>query len=203
MTILMMNATNNDINHKQGCTALVKKIDIPNILNQEIKLKCMICYDEVTDTFNLDCCITPIICVYCIDHLEKPICPFCRSPIKSLLDNPKYRLSSSCPTHTDHLTNDLIRNMAMMYDDNYFRRRNLSNRMRISNYAGDPREMRQFNRERRMENIALGNIIPYSRSRMNSENRNEINEGLDIYYSELEESKDNTDDYMSTIFEVD
>jgi hypothetical protein len=189
-----MNAINHDINHinadndndkiKQSTsTDSLNRTNTSKTPNLDIKLKCMICYDEIINRFNLECCKTPTVCLECINHLVSPICPFCRSPIQSLMDDPKYRLSSSCPTYSDHLSDDLIRNMVIVsYDDRIYSNQNIRNR---SNSITDSRIIRQHNRERRINNVMSGNIRPYSRSRANSYHRQEINEGLDIYYSEL------------------
>jgi hypothetical protein len=187
-----MNAINHDINHINADNDEIKQstsTDSLNITNTsetpnlDIKLKCMICYDEIINRYSLECCKTPTVCLECINYLVSPICPFCRSPILSLMDDPKYRLSSSCPTYSDHLSDDLIRNMVIVsYDDRLHSNHNIRNR---SNSIIDSRIIRQYNRERRMNNVMAGNIRPYSRSRANSDHRQEINEGLNIYYSEL------------------
>jgi hypothetical protein len=167
------------------------KIHLDNNLNLEDYKqteKCMICYDDIIDKYHMNCCKTPIVCKNCIDHLMSPICPFCRSVIPELVNDVKYRLSSSCPTQSDHLTNDLIRNLlnnSNTYDNGDFyysnrsrQNRNINrnrNRIETNRSSLTDRDFREMNR----------NVTPYSRSHTNSANRQEITEGIDIYYESI------------------
>ena len=190
------NLSLNNISVKSDTTESVKSDNSnPSNLSESVanKKNCPICYDLINDKYDLDCCDADI-CQTCIDALIEPKCPFCRSIIKKIANDPKYRLSSSCPT-TDHLTQDLIRqyqtsNRYSASDDI-----NLTNRVRINNRRRIMSTLSEINAERRAQRIANGSITPYSRSRTNSEISNQIREGLDIYMDSLDnlDNRNNTD----------
>ncbi len=149
---------------------------------------CEICYTKCVDRFYLECCKIPIICMSCIDYLDKPLCPFCRSPIKSLLESDKYRLSSSCPLANtiDHLTLDAIQRINM--EDGEYHNQLIINSRRNRNL--NLRNPNQLIRSRHNRNDSFGqsdnqvmarSYDPSYRNSIRRTLRNQINEDLQYY----------------------
>ena len=67
--------------------------------------ECAICYEHALsdDFFILSCCKEKKICQKCLDCLKVPMCPYCRSVIPEIKNNPKYRLSQSFVPVPHHL----------------------------------------------------------------------------------------------------
>jgi hypothetical protein len=74
-------------------------------MSKELTVECMICYEQAfpEDFFILSCCKEKKICHKCLDCLKVPMCPYCRSVIKEIKNNPKYRLSYSYMPVSNHL----------------------------------------------------------------------------------------------------
>ena len=179
--------------------SLDEKVD--NDININNKKTCPICYDLIQDKFDLDCCDADI-CQICIDALIEPKCPYCRTIIKKIANDPKYRLSSSCPTR-DYLSEHLISqyqqtNRYLTSDDI-----DLTNRVRLNNRRRIMSTISEINAERRDRRIANGSITPYSRSRTNSEITNQIREGIEVYIDSLQDRSNNSGISSETETEID
>jgi len=63
----------------------------------ESVIDCTICYEKFheSDFFSLECCTGKRICIACLRCLVVPLCPYCRSIIPEIKDDPKYRMSRS------------------------------------------------------------------------------------------------------------
>lgn len=59
--------------------------------------ECNICYESVSSDhfFILGCCRGKGICKDCLECLRIPLCPYCRSIIPEVKNNPKYRMACS------------------------------------------------------------------------------------------------------------
>lgn len=67
--------------------------------------ECGICYYQAVQQHTLVCC-NKMICGECLSSLSLPICPYCRSCIQEIKDDPKFKFSRSLDT--SYLTDTTI-----------------------------------------------------------------------------------------------
>lgn len=65
--------------------------------------ECHICYENGSSVHFLSCCKGKRICSSCLKCLRVPLCPYCRSIIPEIRNDPRYHLSCSFIPVSQHL----------------------------------------------------------------------------------------------------